>query len=120
VAPRSRGALTTSCTGSFIPPSRKGSDTDHRKLHHTPASLYGCPTQVYSRARDVFVSRVKLMKDPQDFKYGLWGFEKVWVDIVRGIIFVRYITGWWERDKKRLEERRLARMRADGGSAPAL
>jgi hypothetical protein len=75
---------------------------------------------VYSRARDVFVSRVKLMKDPQDFKYGLWGFEKVWVDIVRGIIFVRYITGWWERDKKRLEERRLARMRADGGSAPAL
>jgi len=60
---------------------------------------YGCPKKVYLTSRDVFRSRVKAMKDPHEFRYGLWGFEKVEVDILRGIIFVRYVTGWWERDK---------------------
>jgi hypothetical protein len=58
------------------------------------------------------------MKDPQEFKYGLWGFDKMEVDICRRIIFVRYITGWWERDKNQLEESKMAKMRGEGSSAP--
>jgi len=72
----------------------KGSEIDRKRLHHTPASLYGCPKKVYLTSRDVFRSRVKAIKNPHEFKYGLWGFGKVEVDILRGIIFVRYITGW--------------------------
>jgi hypothetical protein len=96
----------------------KGSDPDRVKLRHTPASLYGCPKRIYFNARDVFQSRVKSMKDPQEFKYGLWGFDKMEVDICRRIIFVRYITGWWERDKNQLEESKMAKMRGEGSSAP--
>lgn len=91
----------------------KGSDPERRKLGYTPASLYGCPRKTYLVARDVFKDRVKSMWDPQHFKYGIWGFENVEVDIVRGIIFVRYITGWWERDKKELAEKRLKEKRPE-------
>jgi hypothetical protein len=46
----------------------KGSDPDRIKLRHTPASLYGCPKRIFSNARDVFHSRVKSMKDPQEVR----------------------------------------------------
>ena len=96
----------------------KGLDPDRRKHGHTLASLCGCPEKVYFTARDVFSNKVKAMGDPQDFKYGLWGLEKVQVDILRGIIFVRYITGWWERDMRQLEEKKMAKKSGEGSSAP--
>lgn len=96
----------------------KGKDPAQKKLGHTPASLYGSSKKTYYLAKDVFKDRIKAMWDPQHFKYGIWGFSEVEVDIVRGIIFVRYITGWWDRDKKdltekRLSEERLAKKRAE-------
>jgi hypothetical protein len=95
----------------------KGSDPERKKMGHTPASLYGCPKKVFYAARDVFRDRVKAMWDPQHFKYGLWGFDEVEVDIVRGIIFVRYITGWWERDRNQLAEKRLAEQKEKGDAS---
>jgi hypothetical protein len=83
----------------------KGSDPECKKLGHTPASLYGCSKKTYYLARDVFWEKVKSMWDPQHFKDGLWGFEQKEVGIVRGIIFVRYITGWWERDSRARKEK---------------
>lgn len=110
--------FNTRLTWLFHRSVMKGSDPDCMKLRHTPASLYGCPKKIYLNARDVFHSGVKSMKDPQEFKYGLWGFEKMEVDICRRITFVRYITGWWERDRKQQEEKKMARMREEASSAP--
>jgi hypothetical protein len=87
----------------------KGRDPELKKLGHTPASLYGSSKKTCLLAKDVFKDRIKAMSDPQQFKYGIWGFSEVEVDIVRGIIFVRYITGWWDRDKilqERFDEKR--------------
>jgi hypothetical protein len=83
----------------------KGSDPEHKKQGHTPASLYGCSKKNYYLARDVFSDRIKAFQDPYHFKDGLWGFGPKEVGIVRGIIFVRYITGWWERDSREHQRR---------------
>jgi hypothetical protein len=95
----------------------RGSDPERKKLGHTPASLYGCPKKTFYVARDIFKNRVKQMCIPQHFKYGIWGLENLEVDIVKGIIFVRFITGWWERDQHKLAETRLAETKGKESSA---
>lgn len=97
----------------------RGADPERKKLGNTPASLYGNRKQILCQASRVFTNRVKSMWDPQAFRYEMWGFEKIEVDIIRGIIFVRYIAGWWARDEKLLVARRTAAQEGEGGRTKA-
>ena len=61
----------------------------------TPVSCNGA-IEDYSDAADAFVEFIMSMSDPYMVSVGMYGLRKDEVDAIRGIIFLRYVTGWYQ------------------------
>ena len=58
-----------------------------------------CCDYAYANTGIHFVHLIKSFSDPRQIKDGMWGLTPPQVGAIRGIIFVRYVAGWYDLEK---------------------
>lgn len=52
----------------------------------------------YMRAGNDFIDFIMSLSDPEMVRAGMWGLKPDEVNAIRGIVFLRFVTGWFQED----------------------